>query len=426
MAPPIISTEATAGTKTEAAFSIGSRLASLNEGILNSLLGGLLGAKVNLNVMDYNALLGADVSAFAFLDALATKVNITAGTYSDVLNSSVRVGQIVSAMVAIPDQQNAVTVALNKLADIASANITVPLKAVFDLGSAANLGLGQRPAGLSADVNLLQMLMASATLADGKNQANINLDVSLLGLAGAKLEIAIGEPPQSSPWYTIGEAGAIVRTAQTRIKLVIEVGGNLEPLLGKLISVPIYAEIAYAEARLKDITCPTGPDSRRVRIDARPGVVDLRIADITSAAMKDFTKQPNGNMAKLVNVELLGLGLAAVLAQAQVNVGNINTETITFTNQQINDKVIQTVSTKDIVGSLLSSLLEKISLKAQLLFITIDLPQGTAKPLADILRGVTSGVDTLLYNVLALLGVRVGEADIKVHGATCSRSVLVQ
>jgi uncharacterized membrane protein len=424
--PPTISTQAIAGAKTEAAFSVGSRLASLNEGIVNSLLSGLLGGNVSLDIMDYNALLSADVSAFSFLDALATNLNIKAGTYSDVLDSTVKVGQIVSAMAAIPGQDNAVKVALNKLLVGIPAKVTVPLKAVFDIGSAAHLGLGQRPAGLSADVNALQMLMASVVMADGKNQAGVNLKIDLLGLAGASLEIAVGEPPQKSPWYTIGEAGAVVRTAQTRIKLNVDVAGNLEPLLGKLINIPIYAEVAYAEARLTEITCPTGPSSRQVKVAVTPGLADLRIADIKSAAMKDFTRKPNGDQAKLVNVQLLGLGLAGVMAHAQVRVGNQNPQTLTFNNQEITDQVVKSASTRDVTTSLVSSLLGELSLKAQLLFITLDLPKGTLDPLMKILQGVTPAVDTLLYNVLALLGVKVGEADVKVHGATCARSVLVQ
>jgi uncharacterized membrane protein len=43
-----------------------------------------------------------------------------------------------------------------------------------------------------------------------------------------------------------------------------------------------------------------------------------------------------------------------------------------------------------------------------------------------LLNGVTAPVDALVYNVLAALGVRVGEADVRVVGATCGRSVLVQ
>ena len=52
---------------------------------------------------------------------------------------------------------------------------------------------------------------------------------------------------------------------------------------------------------------------------------------------------------------------------------------------------------------------------------------GTVKPaVVALLNSVTAPVDTLLYNVLAALGVSVGQADVRVTGATCGRSVLVQ
>ncbi|TIX95545.1 MAG: hypothetical protein E5V22_35030, partial [Mesorhizobium sp.] len=52
---------------------------------------------------------------------------------------------------------------------------------------------------------------------------------------------------------------------------------------------------------------------------------------------------------------------------------------------------------------------------------------GTVKPaVVALLNGVTAPVDELVYNVLAALGVHVGEADVRVMGATCGRSVLVQ
>ncbi|MGG2475230.1 TadG family pilus assembly protein, partial [Rhizobium sp. BR5] len=53
--PPRVSAVGTASSQKIAAFSVGSRLASLDEGILNSLLGGLLGTTVSLKLMDYQA-----------------------------------------------------------------------------------------------------------------------------------------------------------------------------------------------------------------------------------------------------------------------------------------------------------------------------------------------------------------------------------
>jgi uncharacterized membrane protein len=42
------------------------------------------------------------------------------------------------------------------------------------------------------------------------------------------------------------------------------------------------------------------------------------------------------------------------------------------------------------------------------------------------LNAVAEPVDTLLNSVLGLLGVSLGQADVRVTGANCGRSVLVQ
>ena len=98
ISPPTIVTTAIANAPAEAAFSIGSRLASLNGGLVNALLGGLTGTTLSLSVMDYEALIKADVSAFSFMDNLALQLGLTGATYTDVLQSDVTIGQIASAI----------------------------------------------------------------------------------------------------------------------------------------------------------------------------------------------------------------------------------------------------------------------------------------------------------------------------------------
>jgi uncharacterized membrane protein len=76
---PTLSTTGTAHAANLAAFSIGSRLASVNDGILNSVLGGLLGSELSLDVMDYEALIDADIEVLSFLDMLATRLDLAGG-----------------------------------------------------------------------------------------------------------------------------------------------------------------------------------------------------------------------------------------------------------------------------------------------------------------------------------------------------------
>ncbi|TIT91850.1 MAG: hypothetical protein E5W43_31450, partial [Mesorhizobium sp.] len=294
MAPPVIGTTATASAQPAAAFSVGSRLASVNGGVLNALLGALLGGNLSLSVMDYNSLISADVDVLSFTDALATQLRLTGVTYSDVLGSKATVGQIATAMANVPGLDRTAKLALQTMASSATNSVKIPLSHLVDLGSVGSLGLGQKPAGLSVSASAMSMLSAAAALANGTNQVTVDLGATIPGLTSTTLQVAIGEPMQSLPWLAVGELGTVVRTAQTRIKLNASVGigngnngngfgngtgnGTAGINLGggvKLLAVnlPLNIEVAYAEAKLTDISCPTGPSSIKVSIAAQPGVV---------------------------------------------------------------------------------------------------------------------------------------------------------
>jgi uncharacterized membrane protein len=424
----MMTTVAVASAPAEAAFSVGTRLVGLNGGILNALLGKLLGTTLSLSVMDYNALLGADVNALTFLDALATELDITAGTYDEVLAADATLGQIAGAMARVGGQDNAVKAALAKLTTAmpAAGGLTLPLSHLLDMGRFGKLGIGQGAAGLDADIGLLDLLSASAALANGKNQVKVDAGLVLPGLAGVTVDLAIGEPPQHSPWYAVGEAGKIVRTAQTRLQLIVTVGGP-GGLLGSLIRLPIYVELAYAEAKLKQISCPNGrADSAQVSVAARPGVAEIWIGEINPADMRNYDKKPVVNPAKLVNMPIV-----KVTGSAHVETSNLADTTLTFSKRDIDDDVIKSVSSRNLAQSLTQSLINDLQLGVTvdlgLLSLGLIVPTQSAikSTIAQLLGAVTAPVDALLYNVLATLGVRVGEADIRVTGVSCGRSVLV-
>ncbi|WP_287227386.1 hypothetical protein [Mesorhizobium sp.] len=160
----------------------------------------------------------------------------------------------------------------------------------------------------------------AAALANGSKQVELNLGAAIPGLASTTLAIVIGEPAQFSPWLTIGEKGAVVRTAQTRIKLVASVGGSNATLGGGIsllaVKLPLHVEVASAEAKLTDISCPTGhPDSLKVTIAARPGLASLHLgasgADNSPSAFADFSNPQSFQNAEIaqVSVKLLFLTL---------------------------------------------------------------------------------------------------------------------
>ncbi|MDX8446034.1 TadG family pilus assembly protein [Mesorhizobium sp. VK3C] len=437
MEPPVIGTTATASAQPEAAFSVGSRLASVNGGILNALLGGLLGGNISLSVTDYNSLISADVDVLSFTDALATQLHLTGVTYTDVLASKATVGQIATAMANVPGLDRTAKLALQTMASSATNSVKIPLSQLIDLGSVGSLGLGQKPAGLSVDASAMSMLSAAAALANGTNQVSVNLGATIPGLTSTTLQIAIGEPMQNSPWLAVGELGTVVRTAQTRIKLNASVTVGTPNLSGgiKLLAVnlPLNVEVAYAEAKLTDISCPTGPSSIKVTIAAQPGVVAAHLAasstDGNPTAFADFTKPQSFSNADIADLRLLLIPLLQVKGSSAFSVTNMAPTTLTFSATDIATKATKTVATKNLTQSLTTSLVNNLSLTANALGLGLDVTAllGTVKPaVTSLLNGVTAPVDDLVYNVLAALGVHVGEADVRVTGATCGRSVLVQ
>jgi uncharacterized membrane protein len=418
---PMIGTSAIASASSEAAFSIGSRLASLDGGIVNELLGKLLGTKLSLSAMSYDVLLDTDVDLLGFLDALAGKAHIQAGTYDQVLQSDVSIGQFVSALADVSPGPQA-NAALKAMADeLLSSNTTIPLSHLVSLGPVGRLALGDKVKGLTARADVMSLLSAGAVLADGKHQAALNLNAGLPGIAAVTVNLAIGEPPQNSPWFSIGEKGDIVRTAQTRLSLVVEVGGP-GGLLGASIRVPVYLELAFAEGKLGDVACPTGrPDSLRATVEARPGVAEAWIGEVDPAGMKNFAKSPPVLPAQLVNV----LHLVTATGTAHATISNTAPTKLEFSSADIRNGTVKSVSTQNFTGPLFKSLLGDLHLDVKVGVLGLGLGD-VGKTLANVLGTATPAIDTLLDNVLATLGVKLGEADVRVIGGICGHSVLVQ
>jgi uncharacterized membrane protein len=418
MKPPAIAAQGLARTTTLAAFSVGSRLLRVEGGLVNALLGGLVGGRLDLTVMDYEALLKADVGLFDFLDVLAIDLRLTGVTYSELLGSEVRVGQIASALAAVPGMDQRSRLALRTLALAADPKLKLPLGKLLDLGPAGRLTLGGRPAALALGVNALQLISGSAALANGQNQIAVNLGASVPGLLSTRVDLVVGEPAQHSGPIGLGEPGKTVRTAQTRLLVTLEIGG----LAGASIMLPVYLELAYAEATLAGVDCTRrDPASVKVHINARPGVAALRVSNVPLSGLKDFSRTPPFPPAPIVK-----LPLASVNASSTVAIGQMQPKKLTFSKSDIDAGTIKSVSTTQLTQSLAQSLISNLDVSVSVVGLDLGISGPLKSTVLAILQATTPAIDLALSSVLATLGVSVGEADVRVHGATCTRSVLVQ
>ncbi|WP_246802563.1 MULTISPECIES: TadG family pilus assembly protein [unclassified Ensifer] len=420
-APPDLSVYGTAASSKIAAFSVGSRLASLNDGLLNSILGQMLGTTISLKVMDYQALIDADIDIQPFLKIIATRLNLTAASYEDVLKANLTMPQLLASMRLVQGLSGTVTTALKSI-ELSTSNDkrTFTVAQILNLDPKKSL---QVDAGSdwAMRVSALQIVSAAAAIANGENQIALNAVAGLPGIASAKVKLAIGEPPVETPSHRLGTPGAAIRTAQTRLAVEVNVDG-LAALAGIRIRLPIYVELAYAEAKLADIRCYGGtPENASVSVDAVPGIAEIAIGDVDPAVLSNFSSDARVQRAKLVDALVVKID-----ALAHVEAQNLKPTRLSFSPSEVAARSIKTVSTKDILTSTTQTLLNNLDLNIQVLFLTLGSPTIVQQALAQTLGAVTKPVDDLLYNLLLLVGVRVGEADVRVTGVKCQSPVLVQ
>ncbi|NKL03150.1 hypothetical protein GFM02_34250 [Rhizobium leguminosarum bv. viciae] len=421
-AAPNLRAVGTASASKLAAFSIGSRLASLNGGVLNSLLGSLLGTSLSLKVADYEALTSADIKLLPFLDMLATDLNLTAGTYDELLATDISYPRLLKTLGKTGGLTPTVTNVLNTIEKaLGTTQVKIKLKDLFDLGPTGERMIGSG-SQLSAEASVMDIVSAAAVAANQKKQVAANLGASVPGLATVKLTLAIGEMPKGAASNGIGAVGATVRTAQVRLALEVSLLGA-NSLAGLKVRVPLYLEVAHAEARLASITClGGGARNASVGVEVVPGVAELSLGDVDPKAFVNFDSSPRVTRATLIDALLL-----SVSGMAHVNLSNLSKSKLTFQPTDIAAKTIKNVSTKDTLTSALQSLIKETDIQVSVLGLGVGLSKTAVQgAVADTLSGLTKPLDELLFNLLTLLGIKIGEADVRVTDVRCQQSVLVQ
>jgi uncharacterized membrane protein len=415
-----IKTSATASSTALASFSIGSRLLSLNGGLINAMLGDMLGTTLSLSAMDYQALLNARIDALDFLGALATRVNLTGATYDSVLNSNVKVADIIAAALTTQQVTNGANSATTALSSISQAVSGLSSKIVpgslISVGPYGNLTPAQKPK-IGMSVSVLDLVSAAAKVANGTHQIAASVNLGLPGIANVSLTATIGERPVGSSWVALGSEGASVHTAQTRVLLSIQLIGSGGVAA---VNLPVYIEIASGTATLNAVTCGhPNISTSKVTLGVTPGIVDAWIGNVTMADLNNFTTKPNPPAATLVN-----LGLVTVAGRAHAGMGNTTPKTVDFSYVDIQSLVKKTVTTTNFTSSLTASLLGDLSLTINVGPLGLPVP-GLGSTVTGIIAGATSSVDQLLASVLATLGVGIGQADVWVSGIRCDGAVLV-
>jgi uncharacterized membrane protein len=434
-----VTASATAAQIPQAGFYAGTGLLAINGGLINAVLGGLLGANVSLTTVQYQGLLNTNISALSFFNALATNIGVSGGTYSSLLQSTVTVQQVLTAEADALNAPGSVAyAALNSLATSVPGSQTVSVGSLFDLGVWQDLGIGSSnpPPALSATLNAYQLATLSVQVANGQHAVTIPpANLGIPGVATVSVASTIIEPPVSAP-FVFGPIGMTVHTAQVRLQLTLQLLSvlSLGGLLGSApVSLPIYVEIAPGEAKLQAIACGYNPGTdATVTIAAASGAAAAYVGSVSPTAMTNYTTEPTVAPATLVNV----LGLVTVSGSASVFVGsspptqppNLSptlTELPPFTQTDITNATSQSIESTNMLSDLLQSLGNNLKLTGSLLGISLPSTSPILSNLANLLQPAFAGLDTLVDELLSSLGIRIGYVDVTVTGVRCGRPVLV-
>jgi uncharacterized membrane protein len=418
-----ISRTAIAASGQLASFSIGTRLAGLQGGVANAMLSALTGSSVSLSVMDYNALAGAQVDLFQYTNALATRLDLTGASFNQTLAAQVQTNIAIAAISDVLSAQGN-SQAASAISEIAGAanQQSISLGRLLNLGPYGDQDYVEAngPSGFSA--NALDLANAVLTLAQGGNQVQLNLGGMVPGISSVSAWLAIGQRPASSPWLTITDANTVViSTAQARLYVVAQVTPT--GLTGIVaINLPLYVELASAQAKLSSLTCePAGPES--VTLSVAPSIGEAAISAVNTSQLDNFSQEPTTGPATMIDVALL----LKVTGQSVISLGGQDWQNVTFDSDDIQNGVVKTVSTDNAIDAALTSLVGNLSLNVQILGLGLGLNQNqVTAAVVSSLNGVASPLDSVVDQLTHMAGVGLGEADVWINGVRCQNVALVQ
>ncbi len=442
-APVLIGATAIGAQVDQAGLEIATSMVE-NRDVANAVLGSLLGTTVNLQLVHYQGLARTQIDALTFLDALAIRAGATAGTYNQLLSTTMSAQDVldVAADVLAEQQQTADVAAaiagLDALKAAVPGATQVSPSSLFDLGMWGDTPVGGSAAksALRAGINVQQLATATVQLADGDHAVTIpasSLNVS--GLASLAIESTVIEPPQRAR-FAFGQEGLSVHSAQVRLKL------NLQ-LVGSLVNVPLYVEVGSGDAELGEIRCSgdVANDAQVDVINARSAAAAIYIADVPDGLVENFSQPvPYASMNPAMLSNLLGLVTISIKAKASLESEGASVLTFAQPGAPEMDGVIGAppwgqelgiqgkaarISSAIPLASLLTGLLGSMGLKACVLGICTSASGLQVTAVTNLLTPVLSTLDEPLSQILSALGTDIGNMDVAVTGLKCGFPVVV-
>lgn len=416
---PELTVTATASAKKLASYWIGTRLGSLDGGLANAIMSALFGTSISLDVMDYDALLSANIDVLSTVKVLASNLKMSAVTYDDLLDADITLGQFFKAMRVGGNVKASAQATLRSLElAVSKSNRTIKLSQILNLSAIGSRQVGTGYGGAST-ADAYGLIRAAAAVSNGQHQVELSFDYYVPAIGNANFRLMIGEPPVGAQSVAINEPGSLVRTAQIRAMVTFTLG-RLPALVGATLNVPIYIEVANSEARLTGIQCDAG-GAASVKVETHPGLAELAVGTVDQEAFINF-----GNKPRVTPATLLTLPGVKVKGSAQVDVKNITGILMSFTRADIDANKVKNSNVTTPYTSYMSSLINNLNLDVEAFGARASTDQFLYRQVVTgALSTITVPADKLLAAYMAVMGYKIGEADVSVTGASCGIPSLV-
>ncbi|UVH51320.1 pilus assembly protein TadG-related protein [Pseudomonas sp. CBSPBW29] len=441
---------------------------STKSAALNALIGGLLGGKLQLNAVGWEGLINTNISLLSYLDALAIRLNVSAGNYDELLKTDASVGDLIQAAIdVIKIGGDAVKVVINNLEAI---KLIAPGTKILHLGDLLTIQNGTDKSALDVKLQLFNLIQGFVQLSNKYNAVAVELPVDVLGLLNITVKTKVIEPAQIS---AIGNPKLIatqpiyVRTAQVRTLISVnlpvvgvlnDVVGGVTGLLGLLLGSSLDAKIgtqldvaleaASGSSEVTGFRC-NGPADKSLSVVGTTSAVRLMVGQIDPKNLFSSTAPLSVDEFPLLDLGIQTCSKGACDPRQPYAVGGISlrvdssvaktTRNHTYGSPpEVNQPPAYfSFSSSNVVGSL-SNTLSGIQLinhpptQGGLLGLVLNVVVGLVTGVLNLLTSIISGVlspllDPLVNNLLAGLGVDLAKVEIGAN-LSCSpggRAILV-
>ncbi len=417
-----------------ACFRLGSyaaRLDSSSSALLNSVLGGILGGGVNLDVLSYTGIANANVSL------LDIALEMGFGSVDELLAANVTAGSLLIAAADVLQADGTSHANILNMVGVALGGLSIN---VADLIS-AEPGTG---AAETATINAFDLLAGTVLIANGTNAIAIPALTATLPLTGTNLttSLSIIEKPRQR----CGKRGGTADTAQVALAINGDIANATVLGLTATGTAAVNVNVASARGVLNDIICgsETAADPSGEDVAVTHGLVTASAAVSLGV---NGTVLGSGSLGPLLNglTSLLTL-VASIEIHGNVTITAGTSEHATPKTAQIrvpNDPATwddpislgsgdlglntvaptvtwnsgPTITAKNILG-----LNVNLNVNQQATIITNLVSSLVTSRLNPLLTAVNSN---LLQPLMAVLGLSIGGADVFGHPPFCSEPSLV-